>query len=290
MNHPFKTRGVTTMSLLLTEAYKQCETIIAANSKTFYKAFSMLPSKQKNAVWAVYAFCRQVDDIVDEGSNPKVELQHFKAEFSRFKNGEVLDTAMWIALRDVFDQYEMNEKAFDDMIIGQEMDLVKHEYETLKEVKLYSYHVASTVGLMLLPILAPKTHRELEADAISLGIAMQITNILRDIGEDLERKRVYLPKDLMNEKGYTIEMLYNQEINPAFISIWEDLAIEAERFYEEGLQSLHKYPISSQLPLKGAAHLYRAILEKIRKEEYRVFTEKHYVTSLQKQTILTSIS
>ncbi len=86
-------------------------------------------------------------------------------------------------------------------------------------VKLYSYHVASTVGLMLLPILAPKTHRELEADAISLGIAMQITNILRDIGEDLERKRVYLPKDFMNEKGYTIEMLYNQEINPAFISI-----------------------------------------------------------------------
>lgn len=156
-------------------------------------------------------------------------------------------------------------------------------------VKLYSYHVASTVGLMLLPILAPKTHRELEADAISLGIAMQITNILRDIGEDLERKRVYLPKDLMNEKGYTIEMLYNQEINPAFISIWEDLAIEAKRFYEEGLQSLHKYPISSQLSLKGAAHLYRAILEKIRKEEYRVFTEKHYVTSLQKQTILTSI-
>lgn len=122
-------------------------------------------------------------------------------------------------------------------------------------VKLYSYHVASTVGLMLLPILAPKTHRELEADAISLGIAMQITNILRDIGEDLERKRVYLPK----------------------------------RFYEEGLQSLRKYPISSQLPLKGAAHLYRAILEKIRKEEYRVFTEKHYATSLQKQTILTSI-
>ncbi len=125
----------------------------------------MLPSKQRKAVWAVYAFCRQVDDIVDEGCNPEIELQQFESEFARFKNGELLnESAMWVALRNVFEQYEMNVQAFDDMITGQRMDLVKKEYDTLDEVKTYSYHVASTVGLMLLPILAPTTHKELEED------------------------------------------------------------------------------------------------------------------------------
>lgn len=114
------------MNISLDKAYNQCEEIIKENSKTFYKAFSMLPSKQRKAVWAVYAFCRQVDDIVDEGCNPEIELQQFESEFARFKNGELLnESAMWVALRNVFEQYEMNVQAFDDMITGQRMDLVK---------------------------------------------------------------------------------------------------------------------------------------------------------------------
>ncbi len=218
------------MNISLDKAYNQCEEIIKENSKTFYKAFSILPSKQRKAVWAVYAFCRQVDDIVDEGSNPEVELQQFEAEFARFKNGELLnESAMWVVLRNVFEQYEMNVQAFDDMISGQRMDLVKKEYDTLDEVKTYSSHVASTVGLMLLPILAPTTHKELEKEAIALGIAMQLTNILRDVGEDLERGRIYLPKALMDSYGYTRTLLENRWVTSEFIEMWEHLAKEAER-------------------------------------------------------------
>ncbi|MDN4860670.1 phytoene/squalene synthase family protein [Priestia megaterium] len=279
------------MNISLDKAYNQCEEIIKENSKTFYKAFSMLPSKQRKAVWAVYAFCRQVDDIVDEGCNPEIELQQFESEFARFKNGELLnESAMWVALRNVFEQYEMNVQAFDHMITGQRMDLVKKEYDTLDEVKTYSYHVASTVGLMLLPILAPTTHKELEEEAVALGIAMQLTNILRDVGEDLERGRIYLPKDLMNSYGYMRMLLENRWVTSEFIEMWEHLAKEAEMYYIKGLQSIHKYPVASRLPLTGAAHLYRAILDKIRKENYDVFTEKHFVTSQVKKKIMTSIS
>ncbi|WP_110114328.1 phytoene/squalene synthase family protein [Bacillus sp. CGMCC 1.16541] len=278
------------MANLLDDAYKYCEQIIAANSKTFYKAFSMLPAEKRKAVWAVYAFCRKVDDIVDEGVNPLVELEEFECQFTDFKKQAVhLEEPMWIALHDVFSRFEMNVKAFDDMIKGQRMDLTKKEYETLHEVKYYSYHVASTVGLMLLPILAPENHKMLEEDAIALGIAMQLTNILRDIGEDLQRERIYVPEELMNQYGYTKEMMKEKVINDSFIHLWEHMAQEAELLYEKGLSTLHHYPFSSRMPLKGAAYLYRAILDTIRKEQYQVFETKHYVTSEQKKQIISSI-
>lgn len=251
------------------EAYTQCEEVIKENSKTFYTAFSMLPPKHRKAVWAVYAFCRQVDDIVDVGKSPREDLQRFELEFTLFKKGELVsESAMWIALCDVFKRYEMNIQAFDDMIIGQKMDLIKKEYHTLDEVETYSYHVASTVGLMLLPILAPTTHQELEEGAIALGIGMQLTNILRDIGEDWKRERIYLPKELMNSYGYTRSMLENQQVTSEFIQVWEYMAREAEAHYKIGLQSIDKYPIASRLTVKGAAYLYQAILNKIREEDY----------------------
>jgi len=268
------------------KAYQQCEKIIAHHSKTFYKAFSLLPKKQRNAVWAVYAFCRRVDDIVDEGNAPLQELQAFEQEFSLFKQGKLLHDDMWIALEDVFERFDMDVQPFDEMIVGQKMDLIKTNYETVEEVKHYSYHVASTVGLMLLPILAPKNHRLLREDGIALGIAMQITNILRDIGEDLERSRIYIPSEVMSRFGYTEEMLRNHEVNTAFISVWEFMAAEAEILYEQGLSSLHLYPMSSRIPLKGATFLYRAILKAVREQQYQVFGQKNFVTKEEKQKIL----
>jgi phytoene synthase len=275
----------------LKKAYRHCENIMAEHSKTFHKAFSFLPAEQKKAVWAVYAFCRKVDDIVDEGTNPEKELQQFEQEFEQFKQGVLMThDDMWLALGDVFQRFDMNIEAFDDMIQGQRMDLTKMEYMSLEEVKRYSYHVASTVGLMLLPILAPKTHHQLKEQAIALGIAMQITNILRDVGEDLDRGRIYLPRDYMVKHGYTVEMLESKMVNSAFTALWESLAEEAERLYEKGLESLELYPVASRLPLKGAAHLYRAILASVRKKGYNVFQAKHFVTIEEKQRILEEIS
>ncbi|WP_404350637.1 squalene/phytoene synthase family protein [Sutcliffiella horikoshii] len=274
----------------LMKAYHHCESIIKEHSKTFYKAFMLLPKEKKQAVWAVYAFCRQVDDIVDEGVNPKEELFTFKGMFADFLEGELpSEDPMWLALQDVFNRYEMDVQSFHDMIVGQEMDLYKNLYYSEEEVLHYSYHVASTVGLMLLPILAPKKKDELREDAIALGKAMQITNILRDIGEDLERDRIYIPIEKLEKAGYSLDDLNKHIVNNKFISVWEEMANKAESLYEQALSTIHLYPMHSRTPVKGAAYLYRAILGSIRKKGYSVFKTKHYVTGEEKQQIISQI-
>lgn len=276
---------------MLEDAYKHCESIIKQHSKTFYKAFSLLPSNKKKAVWAVYSFCRRVDDIVDEGLEPEAELSVFRSQFAGFLKGEGQgNDPMWIALRDVFDRFSMDEKAFKEMINGQEMDLYKSRYKTIDELENYSYHVASTVGLMLLPILAPKKVSELRDNAISLGIGMQITNILRDISEDLDRDRIYLPRDEMNANGLMVEDLYRRRVTPEFIALWESLASRAEYHYELAFQKMHLYPIDARLPVKSSAIFYRAILQSIRRKKYNVFDQRAFVTEEEKEKLLSSMA
>ncbi len=271
----------------LKQAYSYCERIIADNSKSFYKAFSLLPKDKRKAVWAVYAFCRRVDDIVDEGSQPETELRAFQREFDEFLSGSVRwNDPMWRALEDVFESYDMDATAFYGLIKGQEMDLTIHRYRTLDELIDYSYHVASTVGLMLLPILAPGRTAQLKEGAISLGYAMQITNILRDIGEDFSMGRIYLPEEIMRKYGLAEEALENGIVSESFIQVWEELAETAEFHYGRAFETIGDYPLSSRLPVKGAALVYREILVTIRSKEYTVFNQKHYVTEDSKQSIL----
>ncbi|MFD2216313.1 phytoene/squalene synthase family protein [Metabacillus endolithicus] len=273
-------------------AYRQCEQMIRQHSQTFYKAFSLLPEEKRKAVWAVYAFCRIVDDIVDEGSSPHEELKQFEQEFTLFLNGvmPLNNQYMWVALKDAFSRFQLDDKPFFDMLKGQGMDLVKTRYETMNEVLDYSYHVASTVGLMLLPILAPKEKVALKDGAIALGLGMQITNILRDIGEDLQRDRVYIPKELLLKYHYSHLELQHGIINSDFIQLWEHMAQEAEMYYTRALETMHLYPIASRTPVKASALFYREILRKIRDQGYRVFSEKQFVTNDEKSTILSRIS
>jgi len=276
--------------MLVNDAYLQCKKVIEYHSKTFAKAFQHLPKKKRQAVWAVYAFCREVDDIVDEGLNPKVELEIFKKKFNLFAQGKQPESSfLWIALGDTFQQFKFDLTPFYQMISGQEMDLKKTRYETVDEVLHYSYHVASTVGLMLLPILAANNQEQLKESAISLGYAMQITNILRDIGEDFDRDRIYLPAKLMKEHGYTRGMLENRQVNEAFISLWEELAHQAEDYYKEGLKLMHLYPLNSRIPVRAAAQFYKEILNSVRANAYDTFHHRAFISSEEKKQILRTI-
>ncbi|MFS0655977.1 phytoene/squalene synthase family protein [Bacillus sp. 179-C3.3 HS] len=269
-----------------------CEETIQTHSKTFYRAFSMLPKKKRQAVWAVYSFCRRADDIVDESLSPKEELASFQKAFERFLEGEIdHNDPMWVALAYTFEEFQMDEAPFRDLLLGQEMDLEQQRYETLDELLIYSYHVASTVGLMLLPIIAPRKKKQLKEAAISLGIGMQLTNILRDIGEDAaQRDRIYLPKQIMDQFGYTEQDLQDGVVNQAFQHVWEYLAFEAEAYYEEFFDYLHEFPLYSRMPVKAAAHFYKAILDKIRENEYRVFTQRSFISKQEKALILEDIT
>lgn len=271
----------------LNKAYRFCEEVIAANSKSFYKSFSMLPKEKRKAVWAIYAFCRTVDDIVDEGADPVCELSLFKQEFNDFLAGNFdAENPMWLALSDVFRNYDMDDEAYASMIAGQEMDLLMKHYRTVDDVLDYSYHVASSVGLMLLPVLAPGKTAILKEGAIALGYAMQITNILRDIDEDLGLGRVYLPVELMKKYNLNEEDLRRKTVTPAFVSVWEEMAKEAEYYYQKAFETINEYPVSSRIPVKGAGLVYREILMTIRKKDYNVFGQKHFVPDQSKQQIL----
>ncbi|ARI77682.1 phytoene/squalene synthase family protein [Halobacillus mangrovi] len=271
----------------LNQAYEYCRKIIEQHSKTFSKAFAMLPKQQKKAVWAIYAFCRRADDIVDEGENPREELEVFAKEFGQFMEGKLSSThPAWIALEDVFTHFSMDPRPFYDMIQGQRMDLYPEPVVTKEDLLNYSYHVASTVGLMLLPVIAPGKVAALRNGAIELGYAMQITNILRDVGEDLERDRVYLPSDLMEKYEYTNNELHNKKVTPAFIQLWEELAEDAEAYYASSLKTIPYYPLYSRAPVGGAAKMYRAILHSVRKNDYQVFNQRNFVSDQKKKQII----
>ncbi|MGE6630926.1 phytoene/squalene synthase family protein [Bacillus sp. NPDC077027] len=269
-------------------AFIACEDIIKDHSKTFYRAFFMLPKKKRQAVWAVYSFCRRADDIVDEIATSKEELASLSDAFERFLKGEVdCHDPMWVALEHTFQEFKMNETPFREFLKGQEMDLEHKRYETLDELLMYSYHVASTVGLMLLPIIAPRKIERLREATMSLGIAIQLTNILRDVGEDAaKRGRIYLPKQVLNQFGYTEQDLYEAKINQAFIHVWEYMAFEAEAYYEEFFDHVHEFPLYSRTSVKAVAHFYKAILDKVRTNGYDVFKERQLITKKEEALIL----
>lgn len=262
------------------EDFSYCEKVIKEHSKSFYAAFSTLPKEKAMSIYAIYAFCRKVDDLVDEESDAE-GLKKLDDQLSRFEKGEVLDHPIWRALRTVFNVYEMDINPFYNMIRGQEMDLSFQQSKTQKDLETYSYYVAGTVGLMLLPLLTERPE-DYQEEAIALGTAMQITNILRDVGEDLKSNRIYLPKDVMEKHCYTLEMLKNKEINSWFIDLWEYEAKKAEIYYEHSLELVYNVNKEAKKPLLLSLLFYKEILNTVRLNGYQCFEKRNVVSKRRK--------
>ena len=265
----------------LEEDFKYCEAIIKKHSKSFYYAFSGLPTEKSRAVYAIYAFCRIADDSVDENSTSasrRAALTQLKDELDLFKQGKELSHPLWRALRHVFNRFEMDIEPFYDQLAGQEMDIHFSSPETLVDLENYSYYVAGSVGLMLLPIIASENHHYLKDVAIKLGVAMQITNILRDIGEDYDEKgRIYLPEVERFRFGYDEKKLSAGIIDQSFINLWEYLATRAEKLYDSFTDSLSKFDEDSEMAVAISANVYRSILDVVRENHYDCLTKRNYV-------------
>ncbi|GAF66614.1 phytoene synthase [Bacillus sp. TS-2] len=274
---------LTKQSPQLKADYDFCEKVIKKHSKSFYYTFKQLPEPKANAVFAIYAFCRFADNTVDqEGSlSNKIEkLSQLKYELELFEKGQELPSPLWRALRDVFNRYDMDIQPFYDQLKGQGMDLRFKSPENLVGLEQYSYYVAGTVGLMLIPIIASENHLHLKEVAVDLGIAMQITNILRDVFEDVQKyQRVYLPVDLMIEQHYTDEHVQTCTVNQSFINIWEYLATIAENKYDLFEKSLYQFDMDSKRQVLSAARVYRAILNVVRKNGYQCFGKNNKVST-----------
>lgn len=267
----------------LKKDYAYCEKVIIASSKSFYTAFSKLPKDKEKAVYAIYAFCRQADDTVDANEPlalKKENLAILEAELKEFEKGKTPNHPMWRALRDVFNRYAMTTSPFYDQLEGQKRDLDFQEITDLAALKDYSYYVAGSVGLMLLPILATKSGitESLKESAVSLGVAMQITNILRDVGEDYrENKRVYLPTELLDR--HQVDLAQNVEKGPDnnFIALWEELAEESSRGYVEFEDSISHYDSDCRFPVLVSSKLYSGIMDSVRKNNYDCLSKRNYV-------------
>lgn len=268
----------------LEEDYRYCEDIIKRHSKSFYYAFKRLPKQKARAVFAIYAFCRLADDSVDNSSTKEEQelaLNGLRQDLFLFEQHEEKDHPLWRALRDVFNRYDMSLQPFYDQLFGQRMDIYFRSPETMEEVEEYSYYVAGSVGLMLLPIIASEAEVDLREHSVNLGIAMQLTNMLRDVGEDyFDNGRIYLPMLELEKEGYTTKELHQQQINPGFIRVWEKMAVRAEELYDIFSGEILYFDEDSQFPVLLSAQIYRGIIQAVRDHKYDCLKRRNYVSPI----------
>ncbi|MCH8107897.1 MAG: presqualene diphosphate synthase HpnD [Chloroflexi bacterium] len=276
-------------------AYEECRSITRREARNFYYAFLTLPAAQRRAIYVTYAFCRHCDDAVDaEGSNEEklAMLVSLRSHLSECYQGHAA-TPVFLALADVAGRYEIPEEYFQEVLSGVQSDLVKDRYEDFEQLRAYCYQVASVVGLICLQIFGYKDSNA-KAHAIDLGLAMQLTNIARDVREDLEFGRIYLPQDEMARFGYTEEELQAGVVNDAFVNLMRFQAQRAKGYFRSGFQLLPYLSPRSRACPAVLGRLYTKILDRIESADYDVLSNRIGLSTTEKvrvtaQTWISSI-
>lgn len=254
----------------------------ARGSKSFYFATRFFPREVAEAAWRVYWFCRTTDDMVDEAAEPPdlgLWRRRLEAALEGVATGdEVLDGFAATARR-----FGIPPRYAFELIDGVEMDLLPRRYENFDELRLYCYRVASTVGLMMMHVIG--FTGDPRRQAIDLGIAMQLTNILRDIGEDLRRGRLYLPLDELRQFGLSPADLAAGRRDGRFRRLMEFQIARARRFYESGRAGLAFLHPRGRFAVDLASRIYAGILGRIEASGYDVFTRRAVVPRREKYWI-----
>ena len=256
----------------LKEAYKECRLITKREAKNFSYAFITLPPHKRKAIYAAYAFCRYCDDAVDQNIPPNdklAALSDLRNQLEAAYRGNP-EGAVFTALAHTVRTHSIPIDYFYDVISGVEMDLTKGRYETFEDLRLYCYRVASVVGLICLEIFGYRDHRAKE-HAVDLGLAMQLTNILRDVEEDLRRDRIYIPSQEMERFGYSEEDLRSGVLNPAYQQLMTFQAQRARDYFSKGIGLMPYLSARSRACPSVLAQLYIRILDRIERKNYNVF-------------------
>jgi phytoene synthase len=267
-----------TAALPLDAAYRQCGAIARFHSKSFYLSLRFLPFAKRRAVWAVYAFCRTADDIVDRdgpAAGRLAAIDAWEAELRDAYAGRA-NNPIFIAFADAAARYRVPVGAALDLLRGARMDVTVNRYATYDDLRDYCYLVASTVGVLVTPILGALDAGALD-NAIALGHAMQLTNILRDVGEDACLNRIYLPAEEMQRFGYTEADLFAGKIDERFVALMRFQIERARGLYREAEPGIARLVPESRYAVGLALHLYRGILDAIEANGYDVFARRAYV-------------
>lgn len=284
---------------LLSASYKASENTMAEASKSFYQAFRLLPKETFEGVAALYAYNRYVDDIADSGDLTPEEalgkLDDLEAQILNIKTIEEEPFAWWLAFKDTVSTYQVSTDALLKQIQGQRMDILGYKVVDMADLVAYASNVAGSVGEMLLPLLvneATEIDQAMRQAAIDLGIGMQLTNILRDVGEDYrERQRIYLPQTLLDLYGVDEAMIKQLSykggaIPQNWIDLWEHLYQIADQYYYSIEPFLKDFSQAAQLPILTSAYIYHGIGDAVRKANYNCFTQRNYTSSLERARLI----
>jgi len=283
-------------SEVLRKAYTHCRSITQTHAKTFYMATRFLPNHKQRSIFAIYALCRYIDDLVDETNDliqqKKVDscrleelLSEWQCKLERaYETGEA-DNPILIAFADTLRTFHIPKKYPLELMEGVCMHLTKNRYENFQELWDYSYKVASVVGLMTSEVFGYASEEAIPR-AIDLGIAMQLTNILRDIGEDLRRNRIYIPSEDLQRFELTEQDLFNHVKDNRFTALMEFQIQRARFYYERADKGIEMLSADSRLPVHLARINYSRILDRIEKNTYEVYNKRAHLTATQKLAIL----
>jgi len=268
-------------------SYDYCSKLTKLHAKTFYFSSHFLPQDKKNACFAVYAFCRYIDDLIDnsliktlssaDGFSKIIEgVNEWRRQLKSLYNGEFIDHPIMIALKDTISKFEIPENLPNELIDGVFMDISKNRYSDFEDLKIYCYKVASVVGLMTTHIFGFKD-KETNKHAIDLGIAMQMTNILRDIREDAGKNRIYIPEEEMRYFDYSEDDLFNFKINDNFHELMKYQIQRADSYYDKAEKGILMINKDCRITVGLMSRNYKNILTQIKKNNLNVYEKRAYV-------------
>jgi len=260
-----------------------CQQKAAASGSSFYYSFLFLPPDRRRAITALYAFCREVDDVVDETAEPQIaaaKLAWWRSEVANLFAGNP-QHPVTKALGVFTQKFSITSQRLNEIIDGMEMDLTQTRYLDWPGLERYCYRVASVVGLLAAGIFGYRDARTLDY-ARNLGIAFQLTNIIRDVGEDARKNRIYLPMAELKEFGVPAADILQSRQTPEFARLMEFEAARAREHYEKAMRALPKDDRKAQRPGLIMAAIYRALLDEIERDGFRVLTQRTSLTPLRK--------
>jgi len=276
----------------LDQAYEICRKETQQWAKTFYLGTLLLPPEKRKAIWAIYVWCRRTDEIMDsvEASTKSQDelsdnLDEWEENTKNVFKGNI-KSELDSVLLDTIEKYPQSIQPYLDMIDGQRMDLNKFRYKDFDELKLYCYRVAGTVGLMTQNVMgidsaytsAPWSAMPDPSEAaIALGIANQLTNILRDVGEDRHRGRIYLPQEDIEKFNYSEEELLKGKINKQWKALMNFQLKRAREWFQKSEDGIKWLSSDARWPVWTSLRLYRGILNSIERLDYDVFNNRAFV-------------
>ena len=272
------------------QALKECSALTKRHSSTFFLGSVFFRGERRRAVSAVYATCRLGDDAVDAAPNEREGRERLAAWWSgveRAYDGRPdHGVAFELALAWALERFDLPKTAFEELHLGLATDLECVDLQTIDDLLLYCRRVAGVVGWLVAPIAGYRGGAPTLSYALALGQAMQLTNVLRDVGEDLRLGRCYLPADLRAKHGVTLEQLRSGSVTPEYVALIEELAALAQRLYREGWRGIPRLHGVAALGVAVAALNYEAILRKLRQNGYDNLNRRAFLRPVERIALI----